>query len=179
MIDIVAAIDSWTNTEYAAVTRRLFGFCELVRKTHNNAEQVFPMPVGQDKVQVSLNDQYNLITWFRLPGTIQLGNDIEGNNYAFGLDDAPVQRAGLRFIIAHKVSLGENWIINFIKNLPKSFDVSGYHIVSIDRNDITVDADHEAVYRTELSDTVYEKHRFTWNIYAINLNVEFIPCEEV
>lgn len=178
MIDIVTAIDSWTNTEYAAVNKKLFGYCELVRKTSTNSEQPFPTTIPGRK-QVSLIDTYDLITWVRLPGTIQPQNDIEGNNWAFGLDDAPVQRAGLRMIVAHKISLGENFIINFVKNIPKSFDINGYSIVSINKSDINTDADHEGVYRTELGDTVYEKHRLTWNIYAITLNVEYITCEEV
>lgn len=178
MKEIVNAIDSWINTEYAAVTKKTFGYCELMRKTIASKEQVFPATIP-DRAVVSLNDQYNLITWCRLPGTIQLDPDIEGQNWAFGLNDAPVQKAGLRLIVAHKVSLGESFINTFIKNIPLSFDVNGFEIVSVNRNDISVDADHESIYKTELGETVYEKHRITWNIYAITLNVEFIPCEEV
>jgi hypothetical protein len=176
MKEIIDAIDLWTNTEYSSVTRRLFGYCELMRKTAKEGEQVFPVTIP-DRRQVSLDDRYNLMTWVRLPGTIRLGNDVSGNDWGFGLEEGKVQTASLRFIVAHKVTLGESFIIDFINALPSLLNVSGYEVVSIDKNSITVDADHESVYVAELGQTVYEKHRFTWNIYAISLDAEFIPCE--
>lgn len=180
MRDIVTAIDSWMDTEYSTVTRKLFGYCELVRKTHGGSEQPFPSTipaVGGQRLVVSLDDRYNLITWIRLPGTVQLDQNIEGQNWAFGLNDAPVQKAAFRWVIAHRTSLGESFINTLIKNIPLTLTVSNYEIISINRNDISVDADHEAIYRTELGETAYEKHRLNWNIYAITLNVEFIVCE--
>jgi hypothetical protein len=177
MTDIVNAIDAWTNTQYSNVARKLFGYCELVRKTSNGAEQLFPVPVGESKVQVSLDDRFSLITWVRLPGTIGLQDTVEGNDWSFGLNDAPVQRAGFRMIVAHKVQLGEDFIISFVKNIPNTFTLADYELVSVNKADISIDADHEAIYKAELSDTVYEKHRFPWYLYAITLNIEYIPCE--
>jgi hypothetical protein len=178
MTDIVEQIDAWTNTRYASVSRKLFGYCELMRKTASNTEQLMPVTIPGRK-QVSLDDRYDLITWVRLPGTIQPRKDIDGNDWGFGLDDAPAQRATLRLIVAHKVTLEENFIINFIQNFPSELESNGYEIISVDRPGISVDADHESVYRAELSDTVYEKHRFTWNIYALSINIEYVTCEEV
>lgn len=177
MKEITEAIDAWTNSQYAAVNRKLFGYSELMRKTATGSEQ--PMPVTiPDRAQVSLDDRYDLITWIRLPGQINTGNEIDGNDWSFGLDVAPVQTATLRFIVAHKTTLGEDFIIDFVKAIPSTLIVSGYQFVSVDRPGITVDADHESIYTTELGNTVYEKHRFTWNIYAIGLNIQFIPNED-
>lgn len=182
MIDIIEQIDAWTDTRYNLLTKKLHGYCELMRKTAGESEQLMPMKItdGQkERQQVSLNDKYQLITWIRLPGQIQPKTEIEGSNWSFGLDDAPVQRATLRMIVAHRVELGENFIINFINNFPSTLEAGGYSFISVDRLGISVDADHEAIYRTELSDTVYEKHRFNWNIYALSINIDYVPCEEV
>jgi hypothetical protein len=177
MKEITEAIDAWTNSQYSAVNRKLFGYSELMRKTATSSEQ--PMPVTiPGREQVSLNDRYDLITWIRLPGQINTGDEIDGNDWSFGLQVAPVQTATYRWIIAHKISLGEYFIVDFIKNIPSTLTVSGFQFISVDRPGISVDADHESIYTTELGNTVYEKHRFTWNIYAITLNIQFIPNEE-
>lgn len=176
MKEITEALDAWTNAEYSAVTRKLFGYCELMRKTADGSEQPMPVTINGRK-QVSLDDRYNLITWMRVPGTVQLGNNIQGNDWAFGLDYGITNSVALRWIIAHKVSLGEDFIVDFVKSIPTELTVSGYQIVAIDRNATSVDFDHESIYTTELGNTVYEKHRFPWNLYAISLNVEFIKCD--
>lgn len=179
MIAIVTALDLWTSTEYSAVTKKLFGYCELARKTATGSEQPMPCKIADrssERIQVSLNDQYSLITWVRLIGPIEPGNEIEGNDWGFGLDDGVIQRANLRFVVAHKVGLGEDWIQGFIKAIPSLLTVSGYEVVSINKKAISNDPDHEAVYRTELGETVYEKHRFTWNVYALTLPVEYKLC---
>lgn len=180
MIAIIQALDNWTIGQTSALTRKLFGFCELVKKTTDGKEQVFPAQIIEgtsERKQVSLNDQYQVITWVRLPGAISTSNNIQDNNWAFGLQEAHVQTINLRWVVAHKVQLGESWIQDFLEAIPGLLTVSGYQIVAIDRNASSVDTDHEAIYRAELGDTVYEKHRFTWNVYAISLNVEYIPCE--
>lgn len=178
MTDIVEQIDAWTNTRYSAVTRKLFGYSELMRKTAGGTDQLMPVTIPERK-QVSLNDKYNLITWVRLPGQIQPRTDIQGSDWGFGLDDSPVQRATIRMIVAHKIELGENFIVNFIQNFPSTLEATGYSFISVDRQNISVDADHESVYRAEMSETVYEKHRFTWNIYALSINIDYVTCEEV
>lgn len=170
MKEITEAIDAWTSAQYG-YSKQLWGYCELMTKT----DQVMPVTINGRK-QVSLHDSYEIITWMRLTGKA-LRNEIEGNNWAFGLNQGIVQSATLRFILAHKVSIGEDFIVTFLSDFPRLFTVDGYQIVSVDKAAITIDPDHEAVYRTELGETVYEKHRFDWNIYALSINVEFIPCE--
>lgn len=185
MKTISDALDSWTASEYSGITRKLWGYCELGKKSAkgatNTTEQPFPMAIidgSSERHQVAIKDTVQLNTWIRLVGNIGLSNSIEGQDWGFGLEQGKVQVAPLRWVIAHSVKLGEDWILEFIKSIPATLTVSGYDIVSIDKNSISVETDHEAIYRTELGETGYEKHRFTWNIYAISLNVEFIPCAE-
>lgn len=168
---ITEAIDVWTASEFAQVMK-LWGYCELMTRK----DQVMPVTIP-DRRQVSLDDKFGLITWMRLPGTISLGNEIEGNDWGFGLQQGTVQTATLRLIVAHRTNIGEDFIIDFLKAFPRSFQVDGYSIVSVNKSTISVDADHEAIYLAELGATNYEKHRFDWNLYALSINVEFIPCE--
>lgn len=185
MKTISDALDLWTATEYSGLTRKLWGYSELGVKsakgaTGNVSQQPMPMAIidgSSERHQVALKDTVQLNTWIRLNGQIGLTNSIEGQEWGFGLEQGKVQVAPLRWVVAHSVKLGEDWILEFLKSLPVSLEVSGYQVVSIDKNSISVDTDHESIYRTELGETGYEKHRFTWNIYAISLNVEFIPCE--
>lgn len=171
MKEITQAIDAWTEGEFR-YTKKLWGYSELMKK----ADQVIPVTINERK-QVSLNDIYELITWIRLISGPNNTNLLDGNDWSFGLQEAPVKTITLRIIVAHKISIGEDFIIDFLKAFPGQFTIDGYSIVSVNRKAITVDPDHEAIYLTELGATVYEKHRFDWNIYALEVMVEFIPCE--
>lgn len=179
MIDIVQEIDAWTETQYPELTKKLWGYCELMHKTTGTPPTDQPMPVkiidgvaDRGTGQVALDDKYNLITWVRLPGNI---NIVENEDDQWGIKDGRRQGAQLRWVIAHKVELGENFIIEFMRDIPDRFSVDGYELVFVNRN-IEVDADHETVYNTELGKTAYERHRFNWNVYAVALNVEFKKC---
>lgn len=170
---ITEAIDVWTTSEFA-YTMKLWGYCELMTRQG----QVMPVTIP-GRLQVSLDDRYDLITWIRRDGNLTLASDIEGEDWSFGIQQAPVQKQNLRIVLAHKVSIGEDFIIDFIKAFPRLFDVDGYSLVSVDRTGISVDTDHEDVYRIELAETNYEKHHFTWNVYAVTVPIEYIPCEVV
>jgi len=176
MIDFVNRIDEYTedfiNDHYDLYTKKLFGFTELVTKK----DQPFPVVINgtsdRSQVQVSLDDRFDIITWVRLPGTIAVEEDEEDQ---WGIRQHRKQAIGLRWIIAHKVELGEDLILKLIESVPAIFNnMAGYQFVVSEVS--SVDADHEAIYATELGATVYEKHRFNWNLYAIELNVEFIVC---
>lgn len=171
MKEITEAIDVWTEGNFNH-TLKLWGYCELMTKSG----QVMPVTIPE-RQQVSLDDRFEVMTWIRLTGGPTPSKEIEGNDWGFGLNDTPVQIATLRLVIAHKVIIGEDFIIDFVKRIPRSLTVDGYSIVSINKPGITVDPDHEAIYLTELGPTVYEKHRFDWNLYALSIPVEFIPCE--
>lgn len=167
---ITKAIDCWLEETYP-YNKKLHGYSELMTRK----DQVMPVTInGRD--QVALDDNFDLITWMRLPGTLSLGNEIEGDDWGFGLKQGVVQTANLRLVIAHKVKMCESFIIKLLRDLPAMLIVEGYQIVSINKSDISVDADHESVYTTELGDTAYEKHRFEWNLYALEIPIDFIPC---
>lgn len=180
MIDIVQKIDDWTNSRYPSAIRKLWGYCELIVNTTGTPPGEQPMPVkiidGQadrGTNRVSLDDRYDLITWIRLtngPGRVE--NDDDG----WGIRTSKRKAATLRWVIAHKVELGENFINELLRDFPDRFTIEGYEFLFID-DDISIDPDHEGIYNTELGKTAYEKHRFDWNIYAIELNVEYILCE--
>lgn len=180
MIEIIQAFDEFTDT-YTDIEKKLYGYCELMHKTEKGSDQPMPVRVVDGNSNrgeyAALDDRYQLITWFRLPGIIELGDEIDGENWAFGLSDGDVQSVNLRWVIAHRVELGERWIFDFLKAIPKKFKLDGYQIIRVNKSGISVDADHETIYNTELGRTVYEKHRFTWNIYVLSpIRVEYILC---
>jgi hypothetical protein len=176
MTEIIEAIDSWTLNRYGIYNEKLYGFCELMRKTvgENNAEQVFPVTIP-GRQQVSLDDRYNFITWMRWiqPATYEASEE-----WSFGKSEARVGTVPIRLVLAHRTTLGEDMVFDFINAFPSKFDVSGYQFVFVDGRP-SIDPDHEAIYTAELSNTVYEKHRFNWNIYLLNINVQFLECVEL
>ena len=179
MTDIVAGIDAWMRERYAtSYSLLLYGFCELARRTNTGSEQPLPLTITgtHKREQVALDDRYQLITWVRLPGTISFGDQVDGNDMAFGLDDGHVSTAALRMVVAHKVALGEILIVDIARNLPPILSNPAYRIISVDKPSISIDADHETIYNTELGSGQYEKHRTAWNLYVINFNVQFITC---
>lgn len=178
MIEVIAEFDAWTAAQYPLLTQKLWGYTELVHKTEGTSDQPIPVTINNtsDRQQIALDDRYELITWFRLPGTIELGNEVDGNDWAFGLQQGIVQRPTLRWVIAHRVEIGDNWIFGFLNAIPAIFKIPGYQITHIDRNALTLDTDHENIYLTELGKTVYEKHRFTRNLWVVNVPVEYILC---
>lgn len=175
MIEIVETIDCWFKDTYP-YHKKLFGLCELMTRR----DQVMPVTIKgrsqNNSEQVSLDDDYEFITWVRLDNNITVGNDIEGEDWRFGLRQGLVQSVNLRIVIAYKVTLGESLIIDIIRQLPVIFTVDGYQVVSVNKEDVSLDTNHETIYNTELGATEYEKHRFNWNIYALDIPVQFIPC---
>jgi hypothetical protein len=184
MIEIIQSLDAWTeeHLNYSPTNQiKLFGYCEQMRKTEGGVEQHMPVQVvegNSDRPEFAcLDDIFQVVTWFRLPGKVEFQDEIDGNDWAFGLSEGDVNRASLLWVIAARVELGERWIFDFIKAIPKKLTIEGYQVVHIDKKGMVLDADHEAIYNSELGRTVYEKHRFTWNIYAISpLPVEYILC---
>lgn len=161
-------IDQWAEENYGTIRHNFFGFCDLVKRN----DQPMPSTVP-DKKQVALDNNFDLITWQRLSTQIETSSD---ENFSYGKKIAKKQTADLRYVIAVKASLGEEFIIEFNDSLPGQLIVPDYKYVFVTEARI-VDADHESVYNTELGETEYEKHRFAWNIYAILLKIEMLNCK--
>lgn len=189
IVDRVAQyIEEWAQDAASTLIVKNFGFCELVnresRGTTKNKRQfesvsTQPIPItipgdGSEAEQVSLDDQYNFIFWIRIPGKVSITPSDEDS---WGLKQGKRQNLGLRIVIAHRNNLGENLVYNLVEDFPENIFIQGFQFVFLDATG-EVDNDHETIHNTELGKTNYEKHRFTWNIYTINLNVQFIPCTD-
>jgi hypothetical protein len=179
MTSIIEAIDAWTNDRYFAYNRKLFGFCELMKKsagagTGEGVEQVFPVTIP-GRIHVSIDDKYNFITWIRWaqPVTYEPNED-----WSFGNSEVRFGNIPLRLILAHKTTLGEDLVFDFANNFPSKFTVPGFKFVFTQAN-LSIDPDHEAIVAAELGPLVYEKHRVKWNVYALTINVQFLECESL
>lgn len=189
IVDRVAQyIEEWAQDAASTLIVKNFGFCELVNResrgtTKNKLSQTLvstqPIPItipgdGSEAEQVSLDDQYNFIFWIRIPGRVSITQSDEDS---WGLKQGKRQNLALRIVIAHRNNLGENLVYNLVEDFPENIFIQGFQFVFLDATG-EVDNDHETIHNTELGKTNYEKHRFTWNIYVINLNVQFIPCTQ-
>lgn len=176
MTEIIQAIDDYTADYFSNNLVKNWGFCELMNKSAGEGSANQPIPVTiPGRKQVSILDTYEIVTWIRLTDRVTY----EGNeDWSFGKNEARYANMPLRMVFANKTSLAdsENLVFDFIQNFPSKISVPNYQFIFIGANQ-AVDPDHEAIYNSELGNTVYEKHRFNWNIYAINLNVQFIICE--
>ncbi len=188
MEDIVIGISNYItqwvseNTTVSPDTLiKNWGFVELAnreskgKKKDNQSVSVQPIPVTingtGDREQVSLDDDYDFIHWIRV---ITPARRVLNDDDAFGLSLGTRQGAQLRIVIAHKVELGEDIAYDLAAIFPENLYLTGFNFVFL--NDRAVDPDHEKIYNTELGKTVYEQHRFDWNIYTIELSVEFSRC---
>lgn len=180
MTDIIQSISDfiqeWVNDDQSPdIQQKNWGFSELVSKGFQSSTQPFPVPItgSHDRIErIALDDRYSFISWIRIPGTVETRLSDEDS---WGLDEGKRQFLGLRIVIAHKVELGEDLVLNLVNAIPEKLELTGYEFVHVSANG-GVDFDHEAIYRTELGETNYEIHRLAWNVYVINLNVEYIPC---
>lgn len=179
MTDIIEAIDAWTLSRYNPLyTIKLFGFSELFKRSagEGSVEQNFPATIP-DRTKVSIDDRYNFITWMRWAQPVTYEQSEE---WSFGPEDARVGIIPIRLVLAHKTSLGENVVFDFINAFPSKFTISGYQFVFTNAN-INADPDHESVVQQELGPqnyAFYEKHRIKWNVYVLTINVQFMLCRE-
>jgi hypothetical protein len=174
MTEIIEAIDAWTLGRYGIYTEKLFGFCELMRKSAGGTEQPIPVTIP-DRLPVAIDDRYNFITWIRWTAPVSYEANSE---FSFGKEEARQGNLPLRIILAHKTTLGEDLVFDFMNAFPSKFNVPGFQFVFSEASP-TIDPDHETIYTTELGNTTYEKHRFTWNIYVLNVTMQFLECEEL
>lgn len=183
IVAIADFIEEWVEDQASPIRIKNWGFAELAKRTSRGkkigrdqgvGEQPIPMTINGtgEREQISLDDTFDWIHWIRVPGRAQVNfNDAD----TWGVREGKQHNLGLRIVIAHSVTLGENIINNLVNDLPESLILAGFEYVWINPASI-IDYDHETIYNTELGNTVYEKHRFDWNLYVIELNVQFLPC---
>lgn len=175
MTDLVQAIDNYTATKFSYLNKKLFGFCELMNRSvtvgGKSSTQPIPVTIPQRK-QVSLDDKYEFITWIRWVEPVSYEPNDE---FSFGRNIAREGSITLRIVVAHKVELGESIIFSFVNGLPVQFHLDGYKYVFVEDTS-SINPNHETIYQTELGNTVYERHRFPWNLYTVDVSVSFLPC---
>jgi hypothetical protein len=176
MTELIEAIDDYTADYFSSYNLKNWGFCELMKKSAGEGSVEQPMPVTIPlRKQVSLMDTYEIITWIRQTSPVQYEPNEE---WSFGKNEARFANLPLRIVFCNKVSLAnsESLVYEYLQNFPSKLSVADYQFIFVGANS-SVDPDHEAIYTTELGNNSYEKHRFPWNLYAINLNVQFIICQ--
>lgn len=184
MEEIVNAISDfiaqWVtdNTDISPDSKiKNWGFVELTKRESkgkkSTSEQPIPMTINGtgDREQVSLDDRYDFIEWIRWVSPVQ---SVINQDDSWGLKEGKRKSVPLRIVIAHKVEIGEDLIIQIAENLPELFRITGFDFVFL--QSWSIDPDHETIYQIELGNTVYEQHRFGWNVYVIDLNVEYKQC---
>ena len=147
---------------------KAYGLCELVTKD----KQQHPITVDLTRQQAQIHDKFDGIFYHRFLSSAPT-EDTE-NSFGLQFQDRIVSR--LRTFCAFKVKLGEDFIFDFINAIPRKTTMPGFKFI---HRSSTLDliADHEAVYNQEYGDTTpYEKHRTTYNIYAIEYGIEFTLC---
>lgn len=170
-------IESWAEDQASTMIVKNWGFAELVNRESRgkNTTSTQPIPItipgdGSEAEQIALDDRFNFIFWIRVFRTTPVRNDQD----EWGLKDGKRLSLPMRIVVAHRNNLGEDLVYNLANDIPASFVVPGFEFMFTES--IDVDNDHETIHDTELGKTNYEKHRFPWNIYVINLSVEFITC---
>jgi hypothetical protein len=177
LIDTVAEFIEGCATDQASpIIVQNFGFVELANRESRGktTTSTQPIPVTitgtHEREQVSLNDEKDFIFWIRTVGrSVPVPSDDQ-----WGIKTHRRLSLPIRIVIAHKVEFGENLVYQLLNDFPISFVVAGYEYMDLEN--IEVDPDHEVIHDTELGKTNYEKHRFPWNIYVINMNIEFAMC---
>lgn len=181
-------IQQWAEDQASTMLVLNYGFAELVNRTsrgttknRQNQSSVTTQPIpitipgdGSEAEQIALNDQYNFIFWIRTTGRIfftQTDDDF------WGLKQGRRQNLSLRIVIAHRNTFGEDLVYRLVEDLPERITIDGFDMVFIDSIG-EINDDHETIHNEELGLTNYEKHRFDWNIYTINVNVQFKPCTD-
>lgn len=184
MTEIVDAIGSFIeeflSEDISPAPVKNWGLCELAVRTSKGTKNTSDQPIAMtingtgQREQVSLDDRYSVIFWIRLNSPVRQRRSEEDD---WGLQEGKRSVLGLRIVVAHKVTLGEDLIFRLANALPDKLILTGYDLVFINA-DGSIDVDHPTIYETELGKTVYEHHIFDWNLYVLNLDVEFKLCRQ-
>jgi hypothetical protein len=151
---------------------KAYGYCELVTKDGKpNPVTCVPDAIKRDRIVASIDDKYNGIFYHRLLSS----PFIEDEDFSFGKKMSKRYSARIRTVIALKVQLGEEFIFTFVNAIPDRITtLTDFKFVLLSEGSLI--ADHEAVYIEEYGNNSYEKHRTTWNVFALEYDIEFILC---
>lgn len=188
MTQIFQAIDDYSEENFGYLKSKFWGFCELSYKSAKDSKgtligasgsqpivmTALVTEVNGERRQVSLDDKLEFITWIRWvePLAAEINQD-----WSFGREETEENTLTLRIVVAHKAILGETLILSFARGLPKRITASGFRYIFMTGRP-RINPDHESIYQTELGNTAYEKHRFTWNLYTVDVAFNFIQCVE-
>lgn len=167
---ILNEIDKRIQDTFPNKGLKAYGYCEVVKKL----EETKPVTCQRDKKGnrevAEIHDRYNGIFYHRLLNSTWSDDE----SFSFGYKMSKRQRKRIRTVIAYKTVLGEEFINDFIAAIPDTITLTGFKLV--DLREGTLIADHEAIYNQEYGQGSYEKHRITWNIFALEYDIEFILC---
>lgn len=167
MKDICDAIDETIIDEVDCQGIKFFGLAELAIK----ANQPHPVTIN-DRKQVSINDRYNGIFYHRFISDSSTLQD----NMQWGNKSWKLHKARLRSVLATKVEeFSEEFVFDFANAIPSIMELDGYKSIDI-ATDMNMIVDQESIYKTEFGTGDYEKYALSWNIYAMEYNVEFLKC---
>jgi hypothetical protein len=169
--EILNELDKILQAAFSAEGLKAYGLCEQIQKDSK------PVPVSVDvtRKEAAIHDSFNGIFYHRiLPGTDPVTEDEE---MSFGATLKKRFAVHIRTVVAAKVRLGENFKYDFANAFPgKITTLSDYKFVFL--NQLTLVDDHEGVYNQEYGPNLasYPKHRISWNIFALEYDLDFMLC---
>jgi hypothetical protein len=166
-------IDTILMAAFKTKGLKAYGLCELVQKD-SKPNPVTVTPINNTRTPAQIHDSFNGIFYHRL-----LGNNgyVEDLDHSFG--DVLRKRftVRMRTVVAYKIKLGEEFMFEFVKAFPEKLstaELTDYKFVHLGQGNLI--ADHEAVFIQEYGNNSYEKHRTSWNIFALEYDIDFILC---
>jgi hypothetical protein len=168
---ILNEVDRQLQATFKNKGLKAYGFCELVDKDGKPNPVTCSNGINKSRTPAQIHDSHKGIFYHRLLANTPVTEDEE---FSFGTLKLRFQPR-IRTVIAFKQSLGEEFIFEFIDAIPdKITTLTGYKFVLLTQG--TLIADHDAVFNQEYGQNSYEKHRITWNIYALEYDIDFMLC---
>lgn len=163
---IIAEINRTVNLDECSKGVQLNGICELAVKS----DQPHPVSIPEKK-QVAPDDRYEAVVYHRLLNDVAT-DDLDNS---FGSRVYKKHAQIVRTVVLAKMAKGKDWIDKFIDAMPEVIDgLTNYKLVNI--NTINKNTNQDEIFNTEFGEGNYEKHRLSYNIYALEYTVEYIYC---
>lgn len=151
---------------------KAYGLCELVQKD-DKPNPVTVTPINNTRTPAQIHDRFNGIFYHRL----LYSNYVEDLDHSFGDQLRKKFTVRMRVVVAYKIKLGEEFMFEFVAEFPEKLsttELTDYKFVHLGQGNLI--ADHEAVFIQEYGNNSYEKHRTSWNIFALEYDIDFILC---